>query len=116
LSQRRRLSEKIGHDFAADIRKAHVAALMPDGEPFVIDAKEMKHRGVKVVHVDGSFDDVVAEVVGGPVRDSGFDAAAGHPNRESAHVMIAAIGLVHRCAAELTAPNDQRVFQEIARF
>ena len=43
-----------------------------------------------------------------------FDAAAGEPDREALDVMIAAIALRHRRAAELAAADDQRVVQHAA--
>ena len=52
--------------------------------------------------------------------DAGLHAAAGQPHRERARVMIAAeelravARLVHRRAAELAAPDDQRVVEQAA--
>ena len=67
-----------------------------------------------------SFDGVVAELVGLAVRDAAFDAAAGHPHREAADVVVApAFGLIdvalgHRRAAEFAAPDDERVVEHAA--
>ena len=82
--------------------------------PQVVDAQQMKHRGVQVVDVDHVLDGVVAELVGLAVGDAGLDAAAGQPDGKALDVMVAAVALVHRRAAELAAPDHQRVVQQAA--
>jgi hypothetical protein len=47
------------------------------GELFVVDAKDVEHRGVEVAEVDWVFGDVVAEVIGAAEFDSGLHAGAG---------------------------------------
>ena len=50
----------------------------------------------------------------GALSATGFDACARHPHREAPRVVVAAVALlVERRAAELTAPNDERVFEHI---
>jgi hypothetical protein len=43
----------------------------------VVDAEQVHHRGLQVVHVHGIRHDVVAEVVGLAVHVAGLHAAAG---------------------------------------
>ena len=67
----------------------------------------------------GSFDDVVAEVVGLAVREAALDAAAGHPHAEVPAVMVAAVvafecALRERCAAELRAEDHERIVEQAA--
>ena len=68
----------------------------------------------------GSFTDVVAVIVGLAVGHAGLDAAAGHPHGEAARVMVAAIVLAGELplaidgAAELAAPDHQRVVEQAA--
>ena len=68
----------------------------------------------------GSADDVVAEVVGLAVGDARLDAAAGQPDGEAARMMVAAVvvggqrALAVDGAAELAAPDDQRVVEQAA--
>ena len=86
----------------------------------MIDPQQLQHRRVQIVDVDGILDDVVAEVVGAADGDAGAHAAAGEPHREGARMVVAAeelravAGLVHRRAAELAAPDDQRVVEQPA--
>ena len=51
---------------AADVGQAEVAALELVGQPLVVDAEQVQHRGVQVVDVDDVLDGVVAELVGAP--------------------------------------------------
>ena len=60
-------------------------------ESFVVDSKTLKNGGVEVVHVDGVFHDVVGEVVGFAVFETGLDPSACHPHGEAASVMIASV-------------------------
>ena len=58
------------HDFAGNVGQAEVAALVAVGEPLVVDAQQVQHRGVQVVDVDEVVDGVVAELVGRAVGDA----------------------------------------------
>ncbi len=53
-----------------DIGEAKVAALVTIGEPFVIDAAEVKHRRVQIVHVNllVVLDELVAQFIGASPR------------------------------------------------
>jgi hypothetical protein len=46
---------------------------------------------LKVAHVNRVFDDVVRKLVCFSVDYTGFDAAPGHPERETTWVMVAAV-------------------------
>ena len=76
--------------------------------------QQVQHRGVQVVDVDDVLDGVVAELVGGAVGDAALDAAAGQPHREALDVVVAAVALGHRRAAELAAPDHERVVEHAA--
>jgi hypothetical protein len=54
-------------DVAVDIGEPVVAALVVEGEPFVVEAETVEDGGLEVVDVDRVFSDVEAEVVGGTV-------------------------------------------------
>src|SRR5262249_39054394 len=103
-----------------DTRQAHVQTLHAVGQPPMVDAEAVEDGRLQVVDVDGVADDVVGEVVGFAVDDAGADAAAGHPDRETARMVVAAVVLARERAlavdgaAELAAPDDQRVLQETA--
>ena len=98
------------------VGQAEVAALEAVGQPRVVEAEQVQHRGVQVVDVDPVLDDVEAEVVGLAERDARLDPAAGQPHREGVRVVVAAVvaPLDHRRAAELAAPDDQRVVEQPA--
>ena len=91
------------------------------GEAFVVDAEQVKQRGLKIMNVDGIIDGIHAEGVAGTVGDAGLHAAAGHPCGERIGVMIAApllavfeIALQERGAAEFAAPDNERVLVQAA--
>src|SRR5207302_8128249 len=69
-----------------------------------------------------ALDDVVGEIIRLAVDGAALDAAAGHPDGEAARVVVAAVvGLrqpalrVDR-AAELAAPQHERLVQQTALF
>src|SRR5262245_3827526 len=67
--------------------------------------------------MDDAIDGVVADPVGAAVRIAAFDAGAGEPHRVAVDVMVAAqtlARLAHRRAAELAAPDHQRVVEHAA--
>ena len=75
---------------------------------------------LKIVDVHRVLHDVVAELVGLAMGVTRLDAAAGHPPREAAAVMVAAdervvdLPLRERRAAELAAEHHQRVVEQPA--
>ena len=99
------------------VGEPEVATLKAVGEQFVVNAHQVQNGGVQVVHMDTTFDDVRAKVVGGAVNVPRLDASTSHPNGEAACVMIAAklferqIALRIGCTAEFAAPNHQGVVQ-----
>ena len=64
---------------------------MEVGEALVVDAHEFENGGMKVVDVDGVFDDAGAVIVSLAVGDSRFGSASGHPHREASWMMIATV-------------------------
>jgi hypothetical protein len=76
------------HQFAADIGETVVAAFEAVGEAFVVDADEMKDGRMEVVDVHRIADDVVAELIRLTEHDARLNAAARHPDREAARMMI----------------------------
>ena len=72
---------------------------------------------MQVVDVDLVLDGVPAELVGRAVDDPPLHAAAGQPHREAERVVLAAVGpFGRRRAAELAAPDDERVVEQAAGF
>src|SRR5205807_3944656 len=100
--------------------QALVQPLEPIGKLMRVEAHQMKDGRLQVAHGDFVFRDAVAEFVGLTVNDAGLNAAAGHPDRETVRMMVAAkehraaARLVHRGATEFAAPNHQRFFEQAA--
>ncbi len=91
------------------------AAFVGVHEAGVVDAHEVENGGVQVVDVQLVLDGAEAEVVGGADGGAGFDATARHPHREAGRIVVAAVAfLAHRRAAELTAPDDERLIEKAA--
>jgi hypothetical protein len=79
------------HHLAMHVSEAVMPALKFEGQSRVIDAEAVHQRGVQVMHVDGVTRDIVAVIIGLAVSHAGLDSAAGHPDGETARMMIAAI-------------------------
>ena len=99
-----------------NIGQAKVSTLMAIGELLVVDAHQVEHRGMEIVHVDDIFDRVVADFVGCAEVAAGLDSAAGHPDRERFDVVVAAIALGHWRAPEFAIPHNQRVIEQATLF
>ena len=54
------LRQDVMHDMPRHVGEAEVAALVTVGQAAMIDAEQMQHRGVEVVHVDFVFNGRVA--------------------------------------------------------
>ena len=105
------------------VREAEVAALVAEGEAFVVEAEEIEYCGVEVVGVDSVFSDVEAEVVGLAIDGAGLGAAAGHPHGVGVFVVVAAGGglgavligtLAQGGAAKFAAPDHEGFIQQAA--
>ena len=100
-----------------------IAAEVTPGEFFVIEAELMQDRGVQIMQMHFAGDGAEAEVVGFAEGEARFDAATGEPGAKALGLMLAAVFLDGRGAAEvltprrateLAAPDDERVFEEAA--
>ena len=72
---------------------------------------------MQVMVRDRVLDRVHAEVVGGSVGESSFDAAAGHPHREAVVMMSSAdfdfsVCFFERSAAEFGGPDHESLVQQ----
>src|SRR6185369_8559102 len=99
-----------------------VETLIAVCEAFVINAELLQDGRLQVARMHRVPHDVVAELVGFAMHDAALDPAAGQPLREAARVMIATVIHVRQLAlridraAELAAPDEERVVQKAARF
>src|SRR5688500_11094281 len=108
-------------DVARDVGQAEVAAGVAVGELLVVEAQQMEDRGMQVVDAGRVFLGLEAELVGRAIDGAATDAAAGQPDAEAVVVVVAAklalaiaAQLDRGRAAELAAPNDQRVLEHAA--
>ena len=88
-------------------------------KPVGVEAKLVQDRSMKMLDVKAILDGGAAELIGPAHAGAAPDAAAGHPHREAERVMVAARALAEfrgRLAAELAAPDDQRLIQQTAAF
>src|SRR5215469_9862685 len=122
-------SEHSCKNFAHHSRRLHAGqllfqALKPVVQLVMIESQQIEQGCVQVANLDRIFDDFVSHIVGLPMTDAGFYSATCQPDRESARIVIAthilhllsATVFSHRSAAEFSAPNYQRVFQQTTRF
>src|ERR1700690_824703 len=74
---------KLGHDVMDDlpgsVRQPEVTPAVGVGEFQVIDAEQIEDGRMEIVHMCRFLHRLIAEVVGGAMRDAALDAAAGHP-------------------------------------
>jgi len=96
------------------VRQSEIAALEPIGQLGMVESQQVQNSGVQIVHVHLILYYLEAELVAFSHRHAGLDAAACHPHRERVGMMIAAIApaLRHRSAAELAAPQHQRILEQ----
>src|SRR6185295_1051072 len=102
-------------NFSAHVGKSEIATLKANRQLLVVDAQQVKHRGVQIVYMDFVRHGVIPEIICCSMSNAAPDAAACHPDREGADVMIATrrtlVDLAHGGAPKFTAPNDQRIVQ-----
>ena len=68
------LTQNALHNLSLDVSQPKVAALVAKCEPLVIDAEQVQHGSVQIMHVDNVFDRSVAQFVGRAVRVAAADA------------------------------------------
>ena len=104
------------------VGQPEVAAGVAVGQPLVVEAEQVQHRGVKIVDVNRLVDNRPADFVGLTIRHPASHAAPGHPDRERIRMMIAADVLLtcgvllHWGSTELPAPNHKGTFQKPSIF
>ena len=72
-----------GHDLENDptvnVGQANISPAEPSGQSGVVYTEKVQHVGMQVMYREPVFDRTVPEFVGGPVKGSSTDSAAGHP-------------------------------------
>ena len=103
-------------DHPLHVGQPHVAAGVAVGQALVVEPEQVEDRGVQIMHVHRVLDGLVAELVGPAIGDPRPGAPSGQPEGESLVVVVAAVGvLAVRRAAELPAPDHQRLVQQPPR-
>src|SRR5262245_61077181 len=95
----------------------------------MVDPQAVQDRRLPLVNAHRVANNVVAEVVGFAVCDPGLDAPAGHPDRKTPWMMVAAIvcggaflssasipELSIHCSPKLAAKHHERVVEHAALF
>src|SRR5215813_10145104 len=87
----------------------------------MIQAEQIKDRGMDVIHMVRFFLGAQPQFVRRPDGLAAFDSAARHPHRESPWIVVAAgffieRSLEERSAAEFATPDHKRVLQQASRF
>jgi hypothetical protein len=88
-----------------------------DAEHVVVNAEDVEHRGVEITHVHDIFNGEVAEIIGLAMTDSSANTPSSKPHAEGLDVVIAPhapLALIHRRAAKLATPDDERVVEHAA--
>ena len=97
------------------IGQSEVAALKAIGKLLVVNPEAVEDRCIEIVHMDFVVGSKVAKLVGGSMRVSAANAAAGEPGGEAVWMMIStkarAAPLGNWSATELARPDDQSVFE-----
>src|SRR5690349_11792029 len=89
---------------------------MFESELFVIETKQVKDGGVEIVERMDVLHRALAKFVGDSVADAALHSGASQPAGEAVGIVVPALRalLEERHAAELRAPDDERVFQQAA--
>ena len=66
---------------AVDIRQTEVTALMTEGQFLVVNPHQVQDGGIQIMNVNGVLGDVVGEVIGLAILETGLHTPAGHPHR-----------------------------------
>ena len=72
-------------------RQLLIKTLILIGEAPVLHAEQMQQRRLEVAHMNGVFDNVIAELIRLAVHQAALDAATGQPQAEATGVMITAV-------------------------
>ena len=118
------LHEQVVNNTSVHVGQSEIATVVPIRELHVIEAEQMKDRGVKIMMRDWGFNGMHSKVVGGTISEAAFDPAAGQPHRKSVVVMPTperrssqfAKGFFKWSPSKLRDPHDQRLVQQAPRF
>ena len=111
----RRSGQDLSDDSTVNVGQAAVDAVVAKCQSRVVDAEEMKHRGMEVVAIGWVLGRLVRPLVAGTVNDAPFDSAAGQPGGERKRIVVAALApLAAGHAAKLGGPDHDGVVEQAA--
>ena len=84
-------ADNLFHDAAADVGQPEPAALEEVRQLLVVDAEQVQDRRLQVVDMDAASATLKPKSSDSPCTYAALDAAAGHPDREDAAMVIAAV-------------------------
>ena len=108
----------LAHNLTIHVGQAEVPTTKPVRQPGVIQPQQMQDRRMQVVDVHFFLGREITVVVGGPVDVASLHPSPGHPHRETAGVVVAAVVFrlvllfCSRCSPELSAPQHQGVVEQ----
>ena len=95
-----------------------IPATMAESKPGVIEAQQMQHGGVDVMHMNRILDGLQSQVVGGAVHSASSDSTSGEQSCKPMDIMVASLAqlfqaayLNHRRAAEFAADHYQGLIE-----
>ena len=94
-----------------DIGESHITSAESEGDPFVIHAEQVQHRGVQVMNFDTVFNDLVSKFVGLSVNRAAADTASRQPHRKAKRIVITSITPL--CKGRQRFPRFYPPIQEI---
>ena len=110
--------DQLAPHIPGDIRQPEIPPLVAVRQLLVLHAQQVQHGRVQVVHMHLVLRDVEAEIVGRPQCQARLHAAASHPDRVVATVMVTTVVLLLDLAlavdgtTELATPNDERILEQ----
>ena len=97
-------------DFTINICKAKVAACIAIGQPFVVEAEQVKNGCLQVMKVNAVLGGIVGVHIRAAVGNAWLDSGTGQEKCHRMWVMVASVAaLANRCTAKLGTPKDQCV-------
>src|SRR5262245_42564387 len=92
-----------------------LAAIERKREAGVIEPQKVENRGVQVMDVNAVLVGSKSDGIGRAMDEAPFDTSTSQPDRKAVRIVIAASSAFrHGHAAELAAPDDQRLLEKAA--
>lgn len=124
-SQPLRANQFRNHTSMINIGQTFIAAVVIEGQSFVIKPQLVQNRCVQIGCLSAVGDGSIAEIIGGPVSLTAANSTTGKPDAEAVRMMITslnagdlvAIALFSaRRATKLTAPQDKCGIKQATLF